>query len=111
MILAGDTQARNVADRNLGHVLDLYWCAVHLTEDDVLDVVNSPALRQIGVAAGIHQADAADVDRLLPDGDLAAPDIDVGIAQSGNDLRYRDVVSVEFVQIDIDVILLGRAAP
>ena len=51
VILAGDTQARNVADRNLGHVLDLYWCAVHLTEDDVLDVVNSPALRQIGVAA------------------------------------------------------------
>ena len=88
VILAGDAEPRHVADRNFGDVLDLNRHAVDLSEHDVLDVVDAPALRQIGVAAGVHQADAADVHRLLADGDLAAADIDVGVAERGDDLRH-----------------------
>ena len=97
VIPAGDAEPRHVADRDLGDILDLDRNAVDLREDDILDVVDVPALGQILVAAAIEQPDAADVHRLLADGDLAAADIDVGIAECADDLRYRDVVGVEFV--------------
>ena len=111
VVLAGDAEPRHVADRNLGDILDLYRHAVDLSQHDILDVADPPTLGQIGVAAAIHQADAADVDRLLADSDLAAADIDVGVAERADDLRQRDAVGVELVEIDVDVVLLGRAAP
>ena len=48
---------------------------------------------------------------MLANDDLAAADVDIGVAECGDDLRDRDIISVEFVQIDVDVVLLGRAAP
>src|SRR5262249_7079597 len=57
------------------------------------------------------QADAANVDRLLADVDRAAPDVDVGIAEGVQDLLQRHAISVELVQIDLDIVRLGRAAP
>ena len=62
MVDAGDAEPRHVADRNLGHILDLNGNAVELAKNDVLDVLDVPALRQVFVAATIEQPDAADVD-------------------------------------------------
>ena len=39
------------------------------------------------------------------------PTLILALPSARDDLRQRDVVGVELVQIDIDVILLGRAAP
>jgi hypothetical protein len=47
----------------------------------------------------------------LADGDLAAADIDVGVAERGDDLRNGDAVGVELMQVDVDIVLLGRTAP
>src|SRR4029077_409442 len=97
--------------RNLGDVLHLHRNAVGLGEHDVFDVVDAPALRQIAVAAAVEQADAADIDRLLPDGDLAAANIDVGISKCGYDLRNGKIVSIELIKIDVDTVLFRGAAP
>ena len=51
VVLAGDAEPRHVADRNFGNILHLYRHAIHLSEHDVLDIINPPPLRQIGVAA------------------------------------------------------------
>ena len=68
-------------------------------------------MRQIIVAAVVDQPDAADVDGLLADADFASADIDIGVAQRGQDLRHRDVVGFQFVRIDLDLEFLGRPAP
>ena len=111
MILAGDSKPRHIAHCDLGDVFHLHRNAVRLGEHDILDVVDVPALGEIAAAAAVEQTDAADIDRLLADGDLAAADIDIGVAERADDLRYRDVIGVEFVEIDVDIVLLGRAAP
>ncbi len=111
MIAAGLAEPRHVADRDFGDVFDEDRHAVRLAERDILDVLDIVALRQIRGAAGIHEADAADIHRLLAEIDGAAADIDIGVAERGDHLRQRDVVGVEFVQIDLDVIFLGGAAP
>src|SRR6202034_3222316 len=69
------------------------------------------ALREVVLAPVVHQPDAADVDGLLADADLASADIDVGVAERGEDLRYRHPVELELARVDVDVELLGRAAP
>jgi hypothetical protein len=43
--------------------------------------------------------------------DGAAADIGIGIADGGGDLRQRDAVGFELVQIDFDLVLPGGAAP
>ena len=48
---------------------------------------------------------------MLADGDLAAADIDVGVAERGDQLRNGDVVGFELLRIGVDVELFGRAAP
>ena len=42
---------------------------------------------------------------------VAAADIDVGVADGADDLRQRDVVGIELVEIDLDLEFLRRAAP
>ena len=37
-----------------------------MSKHDILDVVDQPALGQIGIAAAVHKTDATDVDGLLP---------------------------------------------
>jgi hypothetical protein len=49
--------------------------------------------------------------RLLADGDFAAADIDVGVAERGDQLRNGDVVGFELLRIGVDIELLGGAAP
>src|SRR5580704_4694149 len=111
VVASGNAQPRHETDFDLGHVLDQDRYPVRLAEHDVFDIGYSTALCQIVVAAGIDQADASDVDRLLAHRDLTTADIDVGIAERRDDLRNGDVVGFELVEIDIDVELLGGAAP
>src|SRR5215469_5029117 len=111
MIPAGDSKPRHIAHCDLGDVLHLYRNAVRLREHDILDVVDVPALSQIAAAAAVEQTDAADIHRLLADGDLATADIDIGVAECADDLGNRNVIGVEFVQIDLDIVLLGWTAP
>src|SRR5262249_53769873 len=91
--------------------LHLHRNAVRLGEHDILDVVDVPALREIAASAAIEQTDPADIDRLLTDGDLATADINIGVAECADDLRYRDVIGVEFIEIDVNIVLLGGAPP
>ena len=81
VIAAGDAEPRHEADVDARHVLDQHRHAVVLAEHDVLDILDVIALRQIVVAAVVDQPDAADVDRLLADRDLAPADVDVGVAE------------------------------
>ena len=62
VVAAGLAEPRHVADRDLGDILHEYRHAVRLTEQNVLDVLDLVALRQIGGAARVHQANAANVD-------------------------------------------------
>ena len=60
--------------------------------------LNLVALGDVVGAAAVDQSDAADIDRLLTDRDLAAADIDVGVAERGDELGNRDVVGLELLQ-------------
>ncbi len=111
VVAPGDAEPRHVTDVDFGDVPDLDRDAVHLAEDDIVDVVDLVALGQIVGAAVVDQPDAADVDRLLADRNLAAADVDIGVAQRGDHLRDGEAVAFELVQVDIDIELLGRAAP
>ena len=48
---------------------------------------------------------------MLADRDLATADIVIGVAECGDDLWNGDAVGVKFVQVDVYIVLLGRAAP
>ena len=111
VVAAGDAEARDVADGHVGNVLDSDGDAAGLVQDHVLDVLDVVALGQVVVATVVDQADAADVHRLLADGDLASADVDVGVAERGDHLRDGDVVGLQLAQVGVDVELLGRAAP
>jgi len=110
-VLAGDSESWHVTDRDFRHILDLDWKAARLGEDHILDVLDMVALGDVVGAAGIDQPDAADVDGLLANRNLAAADIDVGVAERRDELRNGDVVGLELLQVGIDIELLGGAAP
>src|ERR1700730_2979728 len=106
-----DAEPRHKADRDRGDVLDLDRQPARLGENDILDILDFVAFGDVVGAAGVDQADAADVDRLLADRDLASADINVGVAERRHELRHGDVVSLELLQVGIDIELLGGAAP
>src|ERR1700676_2627698 len=111
VVPAPDSQPRHITDGNIGYLLDLDRKTVRLAQDDILDVLNLVTLGDIVGAAAVDQADTADIDRLLADGDLAAADIDVGVAERGDQLRDRDVIGFELLQVGVDIELLGGSAP
>src|ERR1700742_5095978 len=86
MVPARDAEPRHVADRHIGDVLDLDREPVGLGQDDVLDGLHMVAVGGVGGPAAVDEANAADIDRLLADDDLAAADIDVGVAERGDQL-------------------------
>src|SRR5262249_37443640 len=102
---------RHITDRNACNVLDLDRQAAGLGQDNVFDVLYVITVRYVICAAAIDQADAADVDRLLTDGDFPAADIDVAVPKRADQLRHRDVVGLELLQVGIDIELFGGAAP
>ena len=69
-----------------------------------------PWVRSV-VAAAVDQTHAADVYRLLADIDGARADIDVGVADGVDELRQGNVIGFELVEIGLDLVFLGRAAP
>src|SRR5579863_9022312 len=87
VIPAPDSKAWNVTDRNGRDLLDLDRETVRLAQHDVLDVLNLVPLGNVVGAAAVDQSDTADIDGLLSDRDLTTADIDVGIAERGNELR------------------------
>jgi hypothetical protein len=111
MIAARDAESRHEPDVYSRNVLDQHGNAVELPEHDVLNVIDVIALREIIVPAVVDQSHAADVHRLLADGDLAAAHIDVGVAERGQKLRHRDVIRLEFVEIGLDFEFLCGSAP
>ncbi len=110
-VATGFAQPRHVADIDIGDVLDLHRNAVGLCQDDVLDVVDPVALRQVLGPAAVQETDASDVHGLLADIDRASAHIGIGVADRGQNLRKGDVVGVEFVEVDLDLVFFGGAAP
>ena len=103
VIAAGFAEPRHIADIDLRDILDLNRYAVRLGQRNVLDVVDFITLGQIQTAAAVDEADAADIDGLLTEIDGATADIDIGVADRGDHLRYGDVIGVELVEIDLDL--------
>jgi len=93
MIPPRDAEARNVADRHIGDVLDQNGNAVGLRQDDIFDVTDLIAVGDDFIPAIVDQANAADVHGLLPDGDLAGAYVDIRISYGSDQLRHGDIKS------------------
>ncbi len=100
VVLAGDAEPRLVGDLDIGDVAD--------------DDRHAAGLRQHGVADFVERADQADAANhgdLGPDVDGAAADIDVAVVQRLQHLRQRDAVGDQLVDVDLELVGLGLAAP
>src|SRR6185437_13786394 len=100
VVLAGDAEPRLVANLDGGDVLDQYRRAVWRGDHGVLDRIDRP-----------DQADAAHDRRLRADVDGVTANIDVGVADRLQQLRQRQPIRDQLVEIDLDFIGLGLAAP
>ena len=103
MVLAHDAGPRDVAHVHPGYVLDQHRRAIALSEHDIFDVRDVAPLGDIVGTAVVDEPDAADVRRLLADGDLAPADVDVGIAQGRHELWNRYVISLKLVGVGLDL--------
>ena len=91
--------SKGVADLDVGHLLDVHGHAVRRADDDLLDVVDRR-----------DQADAThDQPRAVRLEDVAA-DVDIAVADGGDDGAEGQVVGAETIRIDVDLILLDVAA-
>src|SRR5208283_5050249 len=70
-IAAAHAKPRYIAYKDLRNVFYQDRSAVRLSEADILNVINLPALSQIGGTASVDKADAADVHGLLANIDRA----------------------------------------
>ena len=111
VIAAGFAEPGHVAHIDLRHILDLYGHAVELAECNILNVFDTAAEDEIGVAAVVDQANAADVYRLLADIEGARPYIDVGVADGAHELGQGHVIGFELVEIGLNLEFLRGAAP
>ena len=89
-VLAGDAQARLLPDGDRGDVLDQDRIAAALGEHGVAQVLDRA-----------NEADAAHHRRLRADIDGVAADIDVAVAHRLQQLRQREPVGDELVEIDL----------
>ncbi|MGY4471243.1 hypothetical protein ACVWWK_006952 [Bradyrhizobium sp. LB9.1b] len=100
IVEAGNAETRLLADGDGGDVLDQHRVAVGLRHHGVGEVVDRA-----------NQADAAHHGRLLTDIDGVAADIDVGIADRLKQLRQRQAVGDQLVEVDLELVGLALAAP
>ena len=100
LIRAGDAEARQIADGDLGHVADEHRCPLDVGDQGLADLLG-----------GVDQPHPPHHRRLLAEIDGLAADIDVGVAQCGQHLRHRQSVTDQLALIDGDVVGLGLAAP
>ena len=100
LVEAGDAEPRLLADGDRGDVLDQHRIAAGLRHHGVVEVFDRA-----------DQADAAHHGGLRADIDGVAADIDVGVADGLQHLRQRQPVGDQLVEIDLQLIGLGLAAP
>ncbi len=100
VVASGFAQPWREADLDLGDILDLHRYAIVLRQDDILDILDV-----------LDQPDPANIDRLLAEVDRAPAHVDIGVAERRDHLWQRDVVGLQLVQVGVDVVFLGRAAP
>ena len=100
LIEAGDAEPRFLADGHGGDVLDQHRVAAALRHHGVGEIVDRA-----------DQADAAHHGGLRADIDGIAADIDVGVADGLQQLRQRQAVGDQLVEIDLQFVGLGLAAP
>ena len=100
LVEAGNAETRLLADSDGGDVLDQHRIAVGLRDHGVGEVVDRA-----------DQADAAHHGRLRADIDGVAADIDVGIADRLEQLRQRQAVGDQLVEVDLELVGLALAAP
>ena len=100
LVLAGDAEPRLRADRHGGDVLDQDRRSVGRSDHGVGQRIDRP-----------DQSDAAHHRRLLADIDGVAADIDVGVADGLQQLRQCQPVRDQLVEIDLQLVGLGLAAP
>ena len=100
LIEAGDAEPRFLADGDGGDVLDQHRIAAALRHHGIGEIVDRA-----------DQADAAHHRGLRADIDGVAADIDVGIADRLQQLRQRQAVGDQLVEVDLQLIGLGPAAP
>ena len=110
-IAAALAQPWHIAHVDLRNVFHQDRNAVRLREDDIFDVIDLPALGQIGSAPAVDQADAADIDRLLADIDRSPAHVDIGVADGADQLGYGNAIGLKLVEIGLDFEFLGRTAP
>ncbi len=99
-VLAGDTKPRLFPDRHRRDVLDQHRIAAALGDHGVGEIVDRA-----------DQPDAAHHGRLAADIDGVAADVDVGIADRLQQLRQGQPIGDQLVEIDLNLIGLGLAAP
>src|SRR6266852_5388470 len=100
LIEAGDAEPRLLANSYGGDILD---------ENRVATTLGHHGAGKI--ADGTDQADAAHHGGLRSDVDGIAADIDVGIADGLQQLRQRQAVGDQLVEVDLKFVGLGLAAP
>ena len=100
LVEAGDAEPRLLADRDLRDVADQHRIAARLRHHGVVEVVDRA-----------DQADAAHHGGLRADVDGVAADIDVGVGDRLQHLRQRQPVGDQSVEIDLQFVGLGLAAP
>mmetsp|Transcript_5519 Transcript_5519/g.13306 ORF Transcript_5519/g.13306 Transcript_5519/m.13306 type:complete len:1095 (-) Transcript_5519:4456-7740(-) len=99
-ITAGLAKPGHMTNADLGHVAHQHRLTVLLAEHGVAEILD--------VA---HQAEAAHIDGLIAHADRAPTHVVVRIAQGLDDLLQRQAVALQPARLDLDVVLLGRAAP
>ena len=100
LIETGNAEPRLLADRHGGDVLDQNGVAAALRHHGVGEIVDRT-----------DQADAAHHGGLAADVDGIAADIDVGIADRLQQLRQRQAIGDQLVEIDLQLIGLGLRRP
>ena len=100
LVEAGDAEPRLLADRDMRDVADQHRIAARLRHHGVVEVVDRA-----------DQADAAHHGGLRADVDGVAADIDVGVGNGLQHLRQRQPVGDQLVEIDLQLVGLGLAAP
>ncbi len=100
LVLARDAEPRLVAHHDAGDILDQHRIAAALGEHGVAQILDRT-----------DEADAAHDRRLRSDIHGVAADVDVAVAQRLQQLRQRDPVGDQLVEIDLQFVGLGLAAP
>src|SRR5215475_10319264 len=100
IVLAGNAETRLVPDDDLGDVLHQHGVAADLGQHGVVEIVE----RADEANATHHRRLAANIERV-------AADIDVAVVERLQDLRKRQAVGHQFVDVDLQLENLGLAAP